>query len=85
MRIVQRAVNTEKGDLCRHRIPTPSFTNAVPISYQYGAGSPVPAGFGNGDDQLANPGLLPEQQRGGEGGLELYFGRQTKAGLRLRF
>jgi len=35
--------------------------------------------FGYFDRRLANPDLLPEQQQGGEGGLEMYFG--TRASL----
>jgi len=57
------------------RPPTNVLTNAIRMSG--GDPSAVPIRlqlYGDTLEQFANPNLLPEQQRGGEGGLELYLG-----------
>jgi len=55
------------------RPPGPSLKEAVPAFKYYARW------FGMYDEVLENPGLAPELQQGGEGGLELYLG--TRASL----
>jgi len=60
-----------------HSTRPPSAGQAVAktlLARGYGSAVPI---YGNIDDQLANPDLTPEQQQGGEGGVELYLGSRA--------
>jgi len=52
------------------RPPLSTLTRGIPATPDY-----FPF-YGEFNTQLANPDLLPEQQKGGEGGLELYIGNR---------
>jgi outer membrane cobalamin receptor len=54
------------------RPPTPDIKRGIKADQQYNEGTIND--YGNFDFVIANPDLGPENQKGGEGGLELYWG-----------